>query len=82
MKKVYSAPDIAFESFSMSVSIASDCTAKTNWGKDSCGYKWDGQTTIFLASVTACTAPIEDNNSVYDGICYHNYSADKQLFGS
>lgn len=82
MKKVYSAPDIAFESFSMSVSIASDCTAETNWGKDSCGYKFDGETYIFLETVAACTDKIVDGDPDYNGICYHNFSSDKQLFGS
>lgn len=81
MKKVYSAPDIVFDSFALSSSVAA-CRFETNYGQDSCAYKFDPETYIFLDNVAACTTPIIDGDEFYNGLCYHNYSADGMLFGS
>lgn len=83
MKKAYSAPDIVFESFSLSVSIAA-CAIETNHGEDDCGYKWDGETIIFTADVGACADNfvIEDGSQEWNGLCYDNPTSDKRLFGS
>lgn len=81
MKKKYSAPDIAFESFSLSVSIAT-CAIGTNQGEDSCGYKWEPETIIFLEGMAGCTTEIANGDKVYNGICYDNPSPDKNLYSS
>lgn len=81
MKKTYSAPDIVFESFSLSVNIAS-CDVGTNHGREACGYKFDPETIIFVSGVSGCKEVIDDGDPAFDGICYHNPSEDSQLFGS
>ena len=85
MRKAYTKPEIAFESFALSTSIAGDCEVKTytpNAGK--CGYKF-GSMWVFVTGVHGCTIKIPDgsvtdNNG--DAFCYHNPSDDKNLFNS
>ncbi len=81
MKKRYTAPDIVFESFSLSVSIAS-CAIGTNQGQDSCGYKWDPETFLFTSTINECDTVTEDGSKEYNGICYDNPSLDKSLYSS
>lgn len=81
MKKTYSAPDIVFESFSLSVSIAA-CAVETNYGQYECGYKHDPENIIFVSGVSGCKEVVEDGDPVFDGVCYHVPAEDKQLFGS
>lgn len=81
MKKKYSAPDIAFESFALSVSIA-DCGVGTNQDDRKCGYKWDPETIIFVTGVQGCTTVIIDGDPYYDGVCYDNPSPEVNLYSS
>lgn len=82
MKKTYSKPDILFEDFSLSVSIAANCEEETNFAKDQCGYRFAPGMVIFLEGVTGCTTKIEDGSDSYNGICYHNPSDINNLFNS
>lgn len=81
MKKKYSAPDIAFESFSLSDSIA-NCEVGTNQNRGGCGYQFTVGIVIFLDEEQGCPVEIEDGSEKYNGICYDNPSSIKNLFNS
>ena len=81
MKKVYRAPEIVFESFSLNVSIASDCAVETNAAKGTCGYKMGWDMVIFLDGVPGCLDIVEETEG-NDSYCYHNPSDETRLFGS
>lgn len=81
MKKTYSKPDIAFESFSLCTGIASTCEVKTYHPSNGvCGYKFGGLF-IFTDEIKGCTTKIVEGEE-YDGLCYHNPSEDNNLFNS
>jgi hypothetical protein len=88
MKKRYSKPDIAFESFSLSTSIAGNCEVKTDTkGGGECAYPMDGLGNVFLTTIQACKAvggtPITDEQSlVFNGFCYHVPTENSHLFNS
>ena len=81
MKKAYSAPDIVFDSFALSTSVAA-CKFETNQSDGVCGYFFAPETIIFLQGVSGCTTPITDGSGEYNGLCYHNFSPEGMLFGS
>lgn len=82
MKKVYSKPDILFDSFSMSVSIAA-CEVPTNFSMEKeCGYHYFGDKYLFLLGVDGCNVIIEDNTPEYDSLCYHTFEDSNRLFSS
>lgn len=84
MKKSYSAPDIIFESFSLSTSIAA-CDVETNFGVGNCGYEVYPGFIIFKYGVDGCYAPIEGDifeTSNGDSLCYDNPSGLTNLFSS
>ena len=88
MKKTYSKPDIAFESFSLATSIAGNCEVKTDTkGGGECGYPMDGLGNLFLTTMEACTSagntPVTDEQSfVFNGFCYHVPIENSNLFNS
>ena len=84
MKKTYSKPDIAFESFSLSTSIAGNCEVKTDTkGGGECGYPMDGLGMLFIVGMGACTTPITDEMSLnFNGFCYHVPMENSNLFNS
>jgi hypothetical protein len=69
MKKAYSKPDVLFDSFSMSQSIANACEIRANHQKGICGVVFTESITIFNSDARACTLRYEDEQ--YDGLCYH-----------
>lgn len=81
MKKNYSKPEIVFESFKLSTSIAGTCTQQANSGdENSCEFTTPMGFTIF---VSACTD--ESEFSVQDGeygFCYDVPNDDKRVFAS
>ena len=82
MKKKYSAPDIAFESFALSASIAS-CDVPAVYGEGQCGYKFAPGVIIFVEQEHGCGTPTEDGSKEYNGICYDVPSENlDQLFTS
>lgn len=86
MKKVYSKPEIIFESFTLSTNIAGDCNKIVgNPSEGSCGVPGDAPfSNLFTADITGadgCHIPL-DKNDVYDGFCYHNPTDDNDLFNS
>ena len=70
MRKAYNKPEIIFESFKMTESIARNCTHIINThSQNACGVEFGGQT-LFVDTVSVCTWAIDDGNT-NDGICYH-----------
>lgn len=82
MKKTYSKPDILFESFSLSTSIAAGCEVKiTTIAAKQCGMKF-GDTVVFTADMgNVCSTKVVDG-SLYDGLCYHVPTESNNLFNS
>lgn len=72
MKKIYSKPDIEFESFSLATSIAGACEVRANLPySGGCGFKYGGYN-IFLYEISGCGTKIEDGTFRYnnDFLCY------------
>lgn len=82
MKKVYSKPEIAFESFVLSTNIAGNCDMIVgNPSKDACGIVGSDGTTLFTAK--ACDFDWQSlKGDDYDGFCYHNPSEKTNMFNS
>jgi len=71
MKKSYSKPDILFESFTLSTSVAAGCEEKPDTMTDRCG-KLMGRSIIFINGTDDnCNSHIEDGKNQYNNICYH-----------
>lgn len=83
MKKVYSKPEIMFESFTMSTNIAGTCgkdiAMPTN--KEGCGYPVEGYGTIFLTDMSGCAKKLPPKTE-YNGICYDVPVPEGLLFNS
>ena len=87
MKKAYSKPEIVFESFSLSTSIATcrmEASFDASLGKWGCkGYKIetdDGNLVIFMSDYNGCQWVEADGD--FNGICYDVPSDPLNLFGS
>ena len=82
MKKTYTKPEIVFESFSFSTSIAGDCERIVgNPSRGTCGVPdATGQFPVFIDSNTGCV--ITGSDDQYDGFCYHVPVDSKNLFNS
>ena len=84
MKKLYSKPEIMFESFTICASIAAGCeNINTNPTKDVCAYKYKDDfgrdRAVFTSSIAMCTTK---NDGDYNGICYDTPSENYNLFNS
>lgn len=68
MKKTYSKPQIAYESFEMSQSIAANCEYISNLGKFICSIEIFDGFTIFTDGSNGCDSkpPEGDNKICYD----------------
>lgn len=80
MKKTYSKPQIAFDSFQLSESIAAGCGTIANQALNVCGY-YDAEAGwyIFAEGITGC----EDTpGEGYASICYHVPEESWKLFSS
>lgn len=88
MKKVYSAPDILFESFTLSTNIAGDCEAPfvNNATRGTCAVLGTGGVAIFDGKVgTACTDTPQEwgqSDDLWNGLCYHVPTETNNLFNS
>lgn len=81
MKKHYEAPEIYFDDFSLSTSIAGDCgTIIGNPSRNICAYKTRTGLNVFMSGMSACTTTEDDGD--YQGFCYHVPIDDKNLFNS
>lgn len=89
MKKTYTKPHIAFESFALSTNIAGDCEPPyyTNATKNACGipeanpFPGEPPQILFAVGLGNCTAP-GTGNEMYDTLCYDNPSDNNNLFNS
>ena len=80
MKLAYEAPEIIYEDFSLSASIAAGCEFKTQLTNEEqqCGYMMEGDV-VFAADISGCKyTPAEDE----DTICYHNPSDRRNIYTS
>ena len=88
MKKTYTKPEILFESFSMSTSIAGDCESIVgNASRGTCPVEF-GLLKIFLTPAGGCSdtddvvfEPAGDDGK-YNGLCYHVPSGGDNYFNS
>ena len=82
MKKTYTKPQISFESFLMSTSIAAGCEAKadTQANYNTCGKDFSG-VTVFAVGYLGCNFQIEKDNE-FNGVCYHVPSETNNVFNS
>ena len=84
MKKVYSKPEIVFEDFSLSSSIASCEIEVEGPSQGICGYKYEGGfgQTIFTSELgtSICNMPVDDD--INNGFCYYIPVDNKNLFNS
>lgn len=84
MKKTYVKPEVYFESFELSASIAAGCSAgfnhgNTNFGNaHSCYFEY-GTDRVYLSTTQGCT--LTDNVSD-DEICYHVPFSQSKIFSS
>lgn len=81
MKKAYVKPEIMFEDFTLSKSIAAGCEALiTTSTMGTCGIKY-GTLTLFVEPYAVCsTKPVP--GSAYDKMCYDVPTEDNNLFNS
>ena len=85
MKKVYTAPQILFESFTMSTNIAGDCESfVNNPTKGTCGVLGSAPgMNLFLSTVTGadgCQIYVTETDT--DAFCYHAPTEYNNLFNS
>lgn len=74
MKKLYSKPQIMFESFTLSTNIAADCEVKIyNHSSGTCAYEFTDEFgenwKVFTSDVLACGT--NEGDRAYDNVCYH-----------
>ncbi len=85
MKKEYSKPEIAFEDFTMSTSIAIGCEIKIEGhSSNTCGYKYEGGggATMFTTQVATDVCNLQVNDDETNGFCYHVPVEGNNLFNS
>jgi hypothetical protein len=84
MKKKYSTPDVVFESFTLSNTIAGSCEVKTDTqSQGNCGYPMPGAGWVFITGMTGCGVGITDEMSLaLNGFCYHVPAENQSLFNS
>ena len=81
MKKTYERPQIVFESFELSQSIAAECLYITNAARGTCAIDTgDGIGMLFTSSVDACE--YEPGPGMHDDICYDNPGENPNVFSS
>lgn len=82
MKKIYSKPEITFESFSLSTNIAAGCETKTNTPSQmQCGYGADDfGRPLFVQEASGCLIKVPENAG--DTLCYHVPTETNNLFNS
>lgn len=85
MRRKYEAPEILFEDFSISTSIAGNCEHIIgNQSRGTCGLTGFGPKPIFTSDFpTACKKEVVDGGATgLDGLCYHIPSSDYNIFNS
>lgn len=78
MKKAYVKPEVYFENFQLSASIAAGCTLISNSAENLCPVA-DKDLGVTYITDNACTYTTPGEN---DQICYHNPSDQTKVFTS
>ena len=86
MKKAYSKPEIVFENFSLTTSIAGNCEHIYTFARDICSIPDENGLgmNIFSTGVAGTTCVIDGSpdSKTYDGFCYHIPTETNNLFTS
>lgn len=81
MKKQYVKPELYFENFELSTSIAA-CGSTTNTPSDmQCGIAVVGYGNVFFTGITGCSDKQVESDG-FMGICYHQPTDTTNLFNS
>lgn len=83
MKKKYSKPDIMFESFVLSTSIAGECITRT-YGEYECAVLFTDGKMVFTTQVQSCATKVvadADGDGMWGTYCYH-VPGGKAIFNS
>ena len=73
MKKRYSKPDIMFESFTLSTSIAGTCAHRTQ-DQFGCAVMFSDGSMVFTSVVSSCGVKVQadqDGDGMWGTYCYH-----------
>lgn len=81
MKKAYVKPEVYFESFELSTSIAAGCEYRTNHAINVCTYELTGGRNVFVNESTNCHDAQAPGGS-YGAVCYQIPSDQSNLFTS
>ena len=81
MKKSYVKPQVFFEDFHLSTSIAAGCEYTTNHAMNVCVYEITGGRNVFVDERTSCN-DIKAPGGDYGAVCYHVPSDTSNLFTS
>ena len=79
MKKRYEKPDIMFDNFTMSESVAR-CEEKANFARGVCGVEMVPGWIMFTDEVGSCTFKQKDLE--FNGLCYHVPMDSNNVFNS
>ena len=79
MKKTYTKPEIMFEDFSLSTSIALGCEFAAHHAQDQCAFEEPYFGEFIFVNDAVCTVKVPDG---YDGLCYHVPSPSQNIFVS
>lgn len=85
MKKSYVKPQVYFENFQLSASIAGDCEEIVkNQSRGTCGYQMSAGVVLFTEREpsSVCSTQIVDGSEDYKKLCYHGPSATYNVFRS
>lgn len=81
MKRAYNKPNVVFERFSLSSSIAAPCALESNFSSGSCGFEFTDEIIVFVTADQGCNT-IDADGNYYDLVCYHNPTELNNLFNS
>ena len=79
MKKAYVKPQVYFEDFRLSTSIAGGCAWMANSAENSCTVTVPGTQETYIADLNTCTFTVPAEN---DRFCYHVPMDNKNVFSS
>ena len=82
MKRKYTKPDIVFESFSMSTSIAAGCEKRVNFAQEVCAVPTSTPFVNVFVETYGSLCDTYPSNDQYDGFCYHIPIESSNFFNS
>lgn len=79
MKKNYVKPQVYFEDFRLSTSIAGGCAWTANSAENSCPVNVPGTPETYITDINTCSFSVPAKN---DSFCYHVPMDNKNVFSS